>query len=267
MMGPTHATLGAGLWLVAAPAVTATAGQQLTPTQMLVGAAVSAGFGLWPDMAKEGSTIARSFGPVTEGLAWAVNKLSMAVVAATRTRRDNPVQRDSHRKLTHTAVWAFASAAAVAPLVAWGGRWAALGLMFFALGLALRGLMSDWAKRQGWLGTTVAAAAATFAAEQVMPAGNYWWLSLAVLLGTLSHSAIGDLVTKEGTPLVWPIPIKGKRWYDVAPPGFLRITTNGWIENAICLPVFTLVTAAGCVAAFTGWGQVVQTVTRIAQSL
>ncbi len=52
-----------------------------------------------------------------------------------------------------------------------------------------------------------------------------------MMIGYISH-LIGDAVTKEGLPLLFPI-----KWHFGFPPfRFLRITAGNWIENLIVLP-------------------------------
>jgi hypothetical protein len=42
-----------------------------------------------------------------------------------------------------------------------GGRPVVLGVLFFTVALALRGLMAEWARRHGWLVTTTTASVTT----------------------------------------------------------------------------------------------------------
>lgn len=79
-----------------------------------------------------------------------------------------------------------------------------------------------------------------------LPEGtNYGWLGIAVGAGMLIH-CLGDLITKMGIPAVWPFKVHGKRWYDVALPSFMRLTTGGSVEKVL-LTVFTLTTFT-CIA-------------------
>jgi len=54
---------------------------------------------------------------------------------------------------------------------------------------------------------------------------------ISFLIGYVSH-LIGDAVTKEGLPLLFPLKIK----FGFPPLRFLRITAGNWIENLIILP-------------------------------
>jgi|SRR3989344_2747784 len=52
-----------------------------------------------------------------------------------------------------------------------------------------------------------------------------WW---AFMLGAVSH-LVADMLTKEGVPLLWPLPWK----FGIPPFKNLRITTGGWMEKAL----------------------------------
>ena len=66
---------------------------------------------------------------------------------------------------------------------------------------------------------------------------NFGWLGYAVGLGTFTH-CIGDCFTKEGAPLLFPLKIRGKRWWHIR---FLYLTAGGAAENAIIVPLFLVI--------------------------
>lgn len=252
MMGPGHALSGAAAWFLVAPVVSSFAPSAFTPAQVLVGAAVCAGAALLPDIDSPQSTIARSFGPLTWVLAKIVNAVSAVFHNLTKTRREDVIT-DGHRTLTHTLLGAFGVSAGVAALCGFGGKWAVIGLLFFLLGLAIRGLLGDWAKKQGWIGVTLTSAALAYMAAQALPEDSYWWLSATVFVGICLHMA-GDTITKDCVPWLAPLPFRGKAWWEFGPPGFLRIRAGGLIENAVLIPLFGVLTVAGIVAyALGGW--------------
>ena len=165
VMGPTHAMSGAAAGLLL-PSILP--GMTATPAVSLSFAGVCAGAALLPDIDSPGSTVSRSLGVVTWGLSSAVNKLSWAYYSATAGPKDN--HRDGgHRTLTHTGAFAVATSIGVTALTGWGGRYAVLAVLFFMASLAIRGLLNDWAKSNGWIGIAAAAAALTFAAAQTLP--------------------------------------------------------------------------------------------------
>lgn len=70
---------------------------------------------------------------------------------------------------------------------------------------------------------------------------TYGWLGLAVGVGWFAH-LLGDAITKMGVPLAFPFKIRGKRWWDVTLPAFLRIRAGGTFEKAVLLPFCTIAT-------------------------
>lgn len=248
VMGPTHAMSGACFWLVGAAPVAALLGQPLTGAQVAVGTGVCAGAAMASDIDEPSSTVSRSMGPLTEGLAHVVSGLSVAYYNATRTERDGP-SHDGHRKLTHTAAFAIAMGFGTAALCGWGGQWAAIGVLFFSLSLAIRGLMHNWAKRNGWLGVTAASAIVSWYVGTQLPNESYWWLCFAVTAGILFHQVM-DCPTKDGCPMGAPfLVINGKRWWDVAPPGFMRFRASGPMDGFL-MSVFTAATVPAAIYAY-----------------
>lgn len=264
VMGPTHAMSGAALWLGAAATSAPLLGGQPMPA-VVVGAAVCAGAALLPDIdcpgslsTKDGSTVVRAFGIIGEVIGHTMDNVSMTVYNLTRGRRDKP-RNSGHRTLTHTAVFTIAlgflvSAGAALPgsFTAFGREWGtgnvfALTIMWGMLHLAMFGLIEKWTKKTrkkyGLLSVMAISAAATLitASQLERTTGGLEWLGLAVGAGAVMH-CLGDAITKAGVPFLWPIPIAGKRWYDITLPSFLRIRAGGWFEYAILLPALTLYT-------------------------
>lgn len=245
-MGPTHAMSGAAAWLFAANGVAAVTGSTLNTPQLLIGAAVCAGSALLPDIDSPSSTVARSLGPLTQGLAHIVSSVSAVIFNATATPKDGR-RTGGHRTVTHTLLGAIAAGVAVSALTATVGTWAVVGVLFFTLSLALRGLMADWAAKEGWIGVSAVAAALTAWAYTGMGGQSFWWLGSAVTAGMLLHD-LGDMITKEGCPLLWPLVWRGKTWWEFAPPGFLRIRAGGAVEYGLLLPTLVVATVLG-----VGW--------------
>jgi inner membrane protein len=76
-----------------------------------------------------------------------------------------------------------------------------------------------------------------------------WW---AAMIGFASH-ILADMLTKEGVPLLWPIPIK----FGLPPIKAWRIKTGGWVEKLVVFP--GLVIANGYWI-YTKYGQFVDVV-------
>jgi membrane-bound metal-dependent hydrolase YbcI (DUF457 family) len=242
VMGPTHALSGVAVWMAGAAGLQL-CGIAVPSAELAVGAAVSAGAALLPDIDHPSSTVARTFGPVSTVVAHGVDRASTVVYNLTRTAREEP-RTGGHRTLTHTAVFAVAAGSMVSAACGFLGKPAAVTVLFLMLGLAIRGLMGRWVRRQGWVITTLVTAAAAGAATWWLPAGRgYPVLGLAVTVGSLTH-CLGDMITKQGCPLAWPLVHRGKRWWEFAPPAALRIRAGGSFEKAVLVPVLTVFTGA-----------------------
>lgn len=193
MMGHGHATMGAAAWV----ALTSTASGALglvpmSPAHVLTGAVVCAGAALLPDADHHSGTLAHSLPPVSTVLTRVVGQVS-----------------GGHRHATHSllgVLGCFALAWALAPLrldLPWGlaqdyqvGAWllVVLTTAFAARALHLtRGWASSWA-------AALLSGSATiyYAPEQI------WWLPVAVGVGAMVH-LLGDLLTVQGIPLLWPL--------------------------------------------------------------
>lgn len=227
MMGTTHAATGAAAGFGATCAYLTLTGSDPDIALLAAGTLTGAGAALLPDLDHPNSTAANSLGLLTQGVTWVLRALSRGAHALTRTRYDTG--DGAHRALTHTLVFAVA----VGALTGWSATcwpWVAWGVVWFTSSLALRSLTAHAAPgvRQRALSTWVAvsAGAAVLAWALVHHAGTSgWFLGAAVALGMAVHT-LGDALTKESAPVLWPVKIRGKRWYDLALPSALRFSTG-----------------------------------------
>lgn len=179
MMGRDHAMLGAigGLGLL--PFVHGFGLPALTPASLAVGATLSAGAALLPDMDHPQASPGRTF-PAGRWVAQLVNKAS-----------------GGHRHATHS----LAGAAVIGGLAWWGmgqGFRAREVLTFVLVALAVHILFVH----RMWSSLAVAAAV-TLAVARWVPDGR--WPAVAVIIGVSTHIA-GDMLNPEGCPLLWPGP-------------------------------------------------------------
>ncbi|MEU1824263.1 metal-dependent hydrolase [Streptomyces abikoensis] len=242
-MGPTHALSGIAVWTAGAAGLQAL-GHPVAMPELAIGAAVCAGSALLPDIDHPSSTVARAFGPVSTSLSHLVDSVSTAVYNATRTSREEP-RTGGHRTLTHTTVFAAGFGGLVSLACDNVGKPAAIVVLFVMLGLAIRGLLGSWVRRQGWAVTLLVTLGATAAAMWWLPSDRgYPVLGLAVAVGAFTH-CLGDMITKQGCPLLWPVVHRGKRWWEVALPSALRIRAGGPFEKTILVPALSIVTVTG----------------------
>ncbi|MCZ2524876.1 metal-dependent hydrolase [Streptomyces sp. NPDC059506] len=259
MMGPAHSLSGAAAWLGLGAAAYALDEPMPWPV-LVVGALICAGAALAPDLDHKAATISRSFGPLSRGVCEVVDKVSYAVYKATRGKKD-PNRKGGHRTLTHTWVWALMCGAAASATAVWVDRWGVLVVLFVHMVLAIEGLLWRQARpssdvmvwllgaTSAWmladvLDTTVGGAGWLFSE----PGQEYMWVGLPIVVGALVH-CLGDALTVSGCPVLWPLPLGGKRWYPLGPPKFMRFKAGSWVEVKVLSPLFVLAGGVGALGA------------------
>lgn len=265
MMGPSHAMSGAAAWLgFSAVASTQFGLTEFTePTSLVLGTVVAAGAALAPDIDSHGSTVVRSFGIFGRLFYMIANSLSVLTANLIRTGKDE-VKENGHRTLFHTLLFAvlagFLTTLAVSQTreVVILDETYSLGTVFALiilgtfLHLGLGGLfVKPAAKARSQFGpylmmlitAGITLAVAWFLGEMGETTATYPWLGIAVGFGWFIH-LLGDMITKMGVPIMWPLPWKGRLWWNFATPTFMRITAGGTIENVIIFPVLIIATIA-----------------------
>lgn len=266
MMGKTHVMSGAAFALSSAAFGFGPVQAATTPFAVVaLYTAVLAGGSLWPDWDSKPSTVVRSFGIFGTMAHEFINAISVLVFSITRSRRDSH-REGGHRTLFHTILFALFTGATISTLASLPqqvtilnkdftlGQIFALLTMWAFLHVGIAGLFEKTIKKARGLlsvyGVMFASLAGTFLISYLMPEKQtYWWLGLAATIGMIMH-LLGDMITKQGIPMFWPIPIIGKRWYEVTLPSFLRIKAGGDFENMVLMPIFTLIafgSAAYCI--------------------
>lgn len=238
MLGVSHATSGAVLGLAVAGYAPQLAGTAPDAGTVLTFAAVCAGAALLPDLDHPSSTATRHFSVASWAAGHVVRPLSALAYRLTRAPRDTG--RGTHRGLTHTVLGAVALGVAINLASARWGTPVLLGTLFVCLALAIKGLDAIVPGPP----SLVIAAGLTYGVHALVPggtAGTAGWLGTAVTLGMVVHS-VGDAVTESGAPLLWPLPIRRRRWYPVGSPRPLRFRTGGRVEALVVAPALTVAT-------------------------
>ncbi|NLV80783.1 MAG: metal-dependent hydrolase [Rhodococcus sp.] len=240
VMGPTHAVSGALVGLLVADVLPREWGGPTSTAETLAFAGVCAGAALLPDLDTTQSTVARSFGPVSQAAAKGVGAASAGYYNITRGKRERK-RTGGHRTMTHTALFAVLLGSGVTLLVAQFGRAAIIGTLFVTLGLALRGLFGSWAKKYGWFVVTLVTAVLSVLLWSAFPGDvGSTGLGVAIALGCATH-CLGDAITKEGIPFLAPfVPWRGQRWWEFKLPDALAIRAGGPFEVVVLGPVLTL---------------------------
>ncbi len=233
MLGKGHAVSGPVVWWTGW-SWTALAGYSHPRADVLiVGGLVAAGAALLPDFDHPNSRLAHSGGLLTYWIACGFGFIGRHVHAFTKLPADRP-DKDGHRTVTHTLVFAAAagllvtwlcslSGPAGAALADWTGipALAPLGklitalLVFVFVRLGFAAARSAFPGRQQrlqlrrkgrrWRKPTLVAIVCAVVAYLMVPADT-WWLGLAVSIGCFAH-LLGDVITASGCPVAWPIPI------------------------------------------------------------
>lgn len=270
-MGPTHSLSGAFFGLAAIAGLNAfVLPEPIHPTIAILGTAVFAGAALAPDIDSYSSTVVRSFGIFGRVGYWLANGVGLGVYNATKTRYDGNIE-NGHRTFFHTAFMAIIMGLIVAALTAPTniitvlgkdftlGQFNAIIILGIFLNLMFAGIFEKQIKKArkafGPYLLMLVSILIAFGVAMYIPGadgaetgfGSYSWLGIAVGIGWFIH-LLGDLITKMGISMFWPLKIRGKRWYDVSLPTFMRISAGGAFEKSILFP-FLLV---GTVVLF-GW--------------
>lgn len=319
-MGRSHAITGAGLWL-AGWGWAATAGLADPGVDVLtVGTMLCTGAALLPDfdhesshLAYSGARITRRIGKTvvtgepgfeqtlskkdaslgeraTRGFARTVGRIGAGIHAATKLDADRP-DKDGHRTITHTFVFALLAGTLVTGLVGLDqkagpipvGSIAAALLVLAFTGLGYAVARSAWGGRRRkvklsrkgrrWHKSTLVAWTLAIYTFVVVPPGA-WWIGLAVGAGCAIH-CLGDLITESGCPVLWPIPIPAtelrspgrglprrptrvwRTWYLVGTPRWMRfkVTATSGAERAIrwAMVVLSALAVTGMIWS-AGWG-------------
>ncbi|MHA6794588.1 metal-dependent hydrolase [Pseudonocardia bannensis] len=238
MLGISHALSGAALGLAVAGFGSSLVEVPATVGSVLTFAAVCAGAALLPDLDHPSSMATRRFSWASMVASRVVRPFSALLYRLTRASRDTG--RGTHRGITHTALFAVAIGMALNLASARWGEPVLLGTLFVCLALAIKGLDALVPGPP----SLVIAAGLTYGVDQWVPggtAGTAGWIGAAVTLGMLVH-AVGDAVTESGAPLLWPVPIRRRRWYPVGSPRPLRFRTGGRVEALLVAPGLTLAT-------------------------
>lgn len=194
-------------------------------------AALAAGVFLFgkvaPDLDHAGSSITKSWGPISILYSWAlVRPFARLVYAATRTAHDRE-RRPVHRGFTHTVPGAVLAGLLLVGVAASSPVALAvvLGMM---VGGAARVYDRDWLLPVG----LVAGGLAWYSVELLV--ADPWPLAFALALGCVFHS-LDDCTTKFGTPLLFPLRDRetGQRWRRRGLPEWLAYETGSAAETAV----------------------------------
>ena len=257
MMGKSHAMSGSAIALTgAALSIGPIAVGQQDLAVILLYTSVFIGGALWCDWDSNSATVVHAFGAFGKMIHELVNAIGLFVYNLTKSKRDE-VKNNGHRTFFHTPIAAILTGAIISGLVSipghvalWGkhftiGQVIALFIMWAFLHVGVTAIFEKTVKKaKKRLGVYLIMAISLVVTGVVsffLPENDqYWWLGLAAGGGMLVH-ILGDLPTKMGVPFLWPIKIRGKRWYDISIPSFMRFKAGGSFEQAVLFPLFLVI--------------------------
>lgn len=213
---------------------------------------IAAGGALLPDLDNTKSTALTQLGVAGEIISLIMRATAPLIKGAIHTKYDNNLD-NPHRSFYHTTIAAILcgglTALLCSPLISWNlgfytitGRENAIFLAFVSIDLALSSIVGAiWANKKPAIVAVslLCSFAIAFGLTLVLPKNvPYTIVGLMLGIGWFIH-CLGDCFTTAGTPLFWPIPIKGKMWYNIR---FLPIKAGGVIENFFFMPLFIIIT-------------------------
>lgn len=213
MLGRSHVALGAAGFLGVVAPVSLSLGHPMSPGELAAGTVVAAGASLLPDLDHPQATISRSLGPVS----WVASRLISAISGG-------------HRNGTHSLLALGLVGAGAHLLVLSGSLIGAYAVIALCCALVLR-LFGGMSELMG-IACALAGAAGVLALSS-----SLGWLTVAVAGGYALH-IIGDMLTREGVPLAWPLMRTRTRL------GLMR--TGGTLEGLVSI-------ACGLMVAVFAW--------------
>ncbi len=233
MMGRTHSSAGMVLSLAAAPLLVSTGIVEANGYSYMALAIAGAGAAMVPDFDHRHATIAHCLGPVSKAVAIFIEKVS-----------------GGHRNGTHSILgWAVFVAISVG-FCAVGGL--PLGMFLaFLLAVGMAGLQVKFSKKSIVLHTLICIAIGYWLIRSSMiDAFPVWLIPWACAIGYFAHIGPlgGDMLTKEGCPLLWPF---NKTRFKVA-----NVTTDHFTERVILGPLLGII-AIVQVLWLAGYGELI----------
>lgn len=244
MMGSSHAISGAAAWIaVTSTAIPALSLSPLPAESVLFGAVIAAGAALLPDADHHSATIAHSVPVAGRIAAGAIGALSgghrkgmhsllavLGIIAATLALGSvqwTPDGWDRALQIGSACAVAACSAFAVKTL-----KFVTSWMVAWAVGVLMAGAVLLWAPDQ------------------------FGWLPICIGVGYLTH-LIGDILTVQGVPLLWPLRLRSPRWIRRTP---LRAI---WLSGgAFAVPLLGSSGSlrervlAVALTAYAGWGAI-----------
>lgn len=258
-MGPTHALSGLAIFLLIVALIPGFGDNYLNSNSLwvlIIATLTTVGAALLPDLDNTSSTVRNSLGIVGSVISTGFRATSLVMQSTIRTRKDD-ANPDPHRGFWHTFVasiifglvtWFLTNIQTELTLPLFGtitiGFIIAFFLSFILVHLALTALIASSFKKLkksfpfGEVLSFAISFTLTFLLFLRIPSDvNFLWLSISITLGMMIH-ILGDAMTVSGVPFLWPIPIRGKMWWNIR---FTKMKAGGTLEKSLFIPMFTII--------------------------
>lgn len=218
------------------------------------------GFVLYPDLDNSRSTVKSTFGIVGDVLSVVFRSSALVIQTIIRKRADD-ASPDPHRGFWHTIPSTLLMGGIIYWLTRIGGEveipylgtfeWGtfigfliALGVMNLMLTGVFKKTMKKVKKLAGPLGTLISFVISALITGMFMmniPSDvDMWWLAVACAFGGIVH-ILGDMFTRAGVPIFWPIIglWRKKMWWKTR--FFLTVEAGEGAENTFIAPAFVII--------------------------
>lgn len=254
-MGPTHTLSAVAFYLLLLAFFPLFIYNEVLKTDniiVLIGSIfVVSGFALWPDFDNTRSTVISTLGLLGQGISKLMRGSAIGIYLMTKTKYDDP-EPNAHRAFWHTIVAAILVGFIVFFTTSLSlkftildkevtlGYLFAIAYIYISFQLTIVSFLGTYIKnfKKSIVGKiTVIVLGLLFSVLLLLATpGNsdYSWIAYCGTLGYLFH-IIGDTMTVAGTPILFPLKRKGKRWwvYRIA-----KIKAGGTIEKVVVIPLF-----------------------------
>lgn len=221
------------------------------------------GASLLPDLDNTRSTAGSALGLFGNVFSEVIRAISKVIQSVIRTKYDD-TNPDPHRGAFHAPViavllgfltWLLVGIKGNVDLpligeVTWG-YFSAMLLSLILIHIGFSGLFNKAMKsikKSSVLGEVIALVVSLVVTVglfmNIPENASLMWLPIALTTGMIIHD-IGDAFTTAGSPLLAPIPIRGKLWYNVRIPPHIK--AGGAAENMLFIPAFSIVIVASIV--------------------
>ena len=221
------------------------------------------GSALMPDLDAVQSTSINTLGPIGKVLSTLMRGFSSIIQSTIRAKGDS-VDQDPHRGFWHTILSGFLAGFLVYTLTKIDVEFFTLGsksitfatfivafIIYISIQLLIASLFKKLYKKSknsltGMVTLKASSLIITLSLLSLLPSElNYDWVGAAVAFGWILH-LLGDAMTVSGVPLLFPIKIKGKRWWNHRLP--FAIKAGGFIEMSIIIPIFLIMAVVSMTA-------------------